>query len=200
MSVALFVIALLVLNGESRGAKISAKKRKTGKTIEDFHLNLYKNVVASQPNENIFVSPYSIGLALSMVAGGARGTTERELLTVLQSPSRAKLDLSSKQLMNITRMSEIKLANRLYPDKEYPLLAAFSQQVQKIYNVTLTSVDLNSKDPKSVINQINGWVSNQTNGHIKEALGKKDLDTSPNTFNALLLINCLSFDGNFIHL
>ena len=187
-----FVVVLLLSNAESKPTAVSKKN------IEDFHLNLYKSIVGTTPNDNVFFSPFSISLALSMVASGARGKTEKELLNLLQIPSRDKLDASVKQLMNITHLPEIKLANRLYPDEKFSILPAFKQRLQKLYNISLVSVNLNAKNVTSVINDINAWVYNRTNGHIKEALNKNDLDTNrSSTMNALLIINCLLFDGTF---
>ncbi|UJR19626.1 hypothetical protein I4U23_022760 [Adineta vaga] len=155
---------------------------------------LKSSLVATKPDENAFLSPYSISLALSMVAAGARGQTEKGLLNLLQIPSRDKLDSSVKQLMDVTRLPQIKLANRLYPDKKFSILPAFKQRLQNLYNITLSSVDLNAKDLMPVLDEINAWVSNQTNGHIKQTLDKKDLATNNTTKNALLMINCLVFD------
>ncbi|CAF4262454.1 unnamed protein product [Rotaria socialis] len=188
----ILVIALLLSNVESKLTAVSKK------SIEDFHLNLYKSIVATKPDDNIFFSPYSISLALAMITGGAQGKTEKELLHLLQIPSRNQLDALVKQLMSITRLPEIKLANRLYPDKKFQILPAFKRRLEKLHNITLVSVDLNAKNVTPVINGINTWVSNQTGGYIKKALDKKDLvgNTSP-AVNALLIINCLLFDATW---
>ncbi|CAF3603534.1 unnamed protein product [Rotaria sp. Silwood1] len=192
MSRLIFVVALLLSNAES---KPTAKSKKS---IEDFHLNLYKSVVSTKPDDNVFLSPYSISLALTMVTGGARGKTEKELLNLLQVPSRDKLDPLVKQLMSISRLPEIKLANRLYPDDDFPILPTFKNRLQKLYNSTLVSVDLNAKDATPAIDEINTWVSNQTGGHIKKALDKNDLARNKSTtMNALLMINCLLFDAKW---
>ncbi|CAF3156712.1 unnamed protein product [Rotaria sp. Silwood2] len=188
----ILVVALLLSNAES---KPTAKSKES---IEDFHLNLYKSVVAAKSDDNVFLSPYSISLALAMVAEGARDKTEKELLNLLQIPSRDKLNPLAKQLMSISRLPEIKLANRLYPDESFPILPAFKKRLQKLYNSTLVSVDLNAKDVTSAINEINAWVSNQTNGHIKKALDKNDLARNTSAvMNALLMINCLLFDAKW---
>jgi serpin B len=179
---------------------VSSKPVKVEKNIDDFHLNLYKNVVALNSNDNVFLSPYSIGLALASVTAGARGKTEKELLNLLHSKSREKLTQSSKQLMTITNMPEIKLANRLYVDIKFPVLPSYIKQLQKTYNFTLALVNLNAQNKTPVINQINQWVSNQTNNYMKEVLRKDSLDVKdPNDTNALLIINCLFFDGMFIY-
>ncbi|CAF0844493.1 unnamed protein product [Adineta steineri] len=192
----LFVFVLFVSYSETKPA--SSKPVKVEKNIDDFHLNLYKNVVALNSNENVFISPYSVGLALASVTAGTQGKTEKELLNLLHSKSREKLTQSSKQLMAITNTSEIKLANRLYVDTEFSVLPSYTKQLQKTYNFTLASVNLNAQNKTPVINQINQWVSNQTNNNIKEVLSKDSLDPKgPNDKNELLIINCLFFDGKW---
>ncbi|CAF0766981.1 unnamed protein product [Adineta steineri] len=192
----LLVFVLFLLYSEIKA--VPSKPVKIEKNIDDFHLNLYKNVVALKSNDNVFISPYSVGLALASVTAGARGKTEKELLNLLHSKSREKLTQSSKQLMAITNMSEIKLANRLYVDITFPILPSYTKQLQKTYNFTLASVNLNPQNKTRVIDQINQWVSNQTNNYIKEVLSKDSLDVKdPNEANALLIINCLFFDGKW---
>lgn len=184
------VVALLLSNANSKPTTVSKE------TIEDFHLNIYKSVVTMNPNKNVFISPYSISLALAMIAGGARGKTEKELLNLLRISSLRKLDSSVKQLMNVTRLSEIKLANRLYPDEKFPILPTFKQRLQKLHNINLVSVDLNARNITPIIDEINAWVSKQTAGHISMALDKTDLvRNASSAVNALLIVNCLLFDG-----
>jgi serine protease inhibitor len=51
-----------------------------------FGMDLFRRVGQANPGKNVFLSPYSISTALSMVAEGARGQTEREMNTVLRVP------------------------------------------------------------------------------------------------------------------
>jgi serine protease inhibitor len=49
----------------------------------NFALDLYRLIAGGEPNENVFLSPYSIFTALAMTAEGARGETADEMGRVL---------------------------------------------------------------------------------------------------------------------
>lgn len=51
-----------------------------------FGIELYKHVAADGQDRNIFISPYSMALALTMAAEGARGQTEQEMMATLRIP------------------------------------------------------------------------------------------------------------------
>lgn len=51
-----------------------------------FGLELYRALCKAQPARNLFLSPYSMSVALTMTAEGARQETEREMSTVLHFP------------------------------------------------------------------------------------------------------------------
>lgn len=48
-----------------------------------FGIDLYRAIAASSPGDNLFLSPYSMSVALTMAAEGARGQTEAEMARVL---------------------------------------------------------------------------------------------------------------------
>ncbi|HZW06677.1 MAG TPA: serpin family protein, partial [Phycisphaerales bacterium] len=52
-----------------------------------FGIELYRALAAAGPDRNLFVSPYSISVAMTMAAEGASGETEAELARVLRFPS-----------------------------------------------------------------------------------------------------------------
>lgn len=54
-----------------------------------FGLDLYRRLSGEEPATNLFVSPYSVSVALTMAAEGARGETEAEMARVLHFPKAA---------------------------------------------------------------------------------------------------------------
>jgi serine protease inhibitor len=46
-------------------------------------LDLHRELAAAAPDENLFVSPASVGFALLMTARGGRGDTRDEILELL---------------------------------------------------------------------------------------------------------------------
>lgn len=52
-----------------------------------FGLELFRSLAKTDPSRNLFISPYSMSVALSMTAEGARRETEREMAAVLHFPN-----------------------------------------------------------------------------------------------------------------
>ncbi|MGQ0629132.1 MAG: serpin family protein [Phycisphaerales bacterium] len=48
-----------------------------------FGVNLFRTLATDAPNGNLFISPYSMAVALTMAAEGARGETEAQMLATL---------------------------------------------------------------------------------------------------------------------
>ncbi|MBX3356619.1 MAG: hypothetical protein KF724_13055 [Phycisphaeraceae bacterium] len=61
-------------------------------SVNAFGVDLFKQLGATRPGENIFFSPMSLAMALTMAAEGARGQTEAEMLRVLHVPSSGSPD------------------------------------------------------------------------------------------------------------
>ncbi len=55
-----------------------------------FGLDLYRAVGRAKQGENLFLSPYSMSIALTMTAEGARNETETEMARVMRLPSGAR--------------------------------------------------------------------------------------------------------------
>lgn len=51
-----------------------------------FGLDLFRLLASKAPGDNLFISPYSISIAMTMTAEGARGETEAEMSRVLRFP------------------------------------------------------------------------------------------------------------------
>jgi len=51
-----------------------------------FGVGLYRQLCAGEPGRNLFISPYSVSVALTMAAEGARGQTEAQMTSVLAFP------------------------------------------------------------------------------------------------------------------
>ena len=52
-----------------------------------FGIDLFRKLAAAEPNGNLFISPYSMSVALTMATEGARGETENQMASVLRFPA-----------------------------------------------------------------------------------------------------------------
>lgn len=88
--------------------------------FEHFAIKLFSQVNQQNNGKNIFLSPISIALAISMCTIGARNETLQQMLNVLGTSSIQQLTKLSEQAMQVfsnankDRQLLLKLANRLY--------------------------------------------------------------------------------------
>jgi len=64
-----------------------AQEQPAATAADGFGLELYRALDRAQPGKNLFFSPYSVAVALTMTAEGARDETAAEMLQVLHLPS-----------------------------------------------------------------------------------------------------------------
>lgn len=174
---------------------------------KEFALRLFDKL---KGEENILFSPYSISGALSMLYNGADGDTRREMAELLgygrlpgyteeySGASNQQMNAYSKYLKDTLQKADPKvrlnLANSIWMAKEETFAdsidAALLSPVRNYYDGDIFQVDFAGED---TLKQINGWVSDQTDGMINPFLQQF---TSPEEMR-LLLINAIYFNGTW---
>jgi serine protease inhibitor len=151
----------------------------------------------AEPNKdgNIFISPISLFMALSMVYNGADGVTKEEIAKVLQVEGieAKKLNQANASLMNLFHRSskqvQLNVANSIWLNENYHFQTEFAQNNKDYYNAKIQEIDINdSGSPK----MINNWVKDKTNGKIGEIV-ESPLDPDLVT----VLINAIYFKGDW---
>lgn len=159
--------------------------------------------------KNVFISPYSIAAALSMVTHfsednnavrdlvsflGYDGYGDEEL-AVLQGELKNRLEVSyetwdrSSEDPSKTKTGKTKIANILYLDEEFPLAPEFDTLKERLgsYEAPVKTAKLAEEE---FLQEVNGWVRENTDGMIEEILDRpfaKDV--------VLALLNAVSFEG-----
>ncbi|XP_039102483.1 leukocyte elastase inhibitor [Hyaena hyaena] len=161
-----------------------------------FAVDMFRALNENTPTGNIFFSPYSISSALAMIFLGTRGATAAQVSKALHFDKVEEIHSRFQSLnadINKRGASYIlKLANRLYGDKNYNFLPEFLASTQKLYGAELASVDFQqaSEEARKVINE---WVKGQTEGKIPELLAAGVVDS----MTKLVLVNAIYFKGNW---
>lgn len=169
-------------------------------SFENLASKLFSEISRQNNGKNIFFSPTSIALALSMCTSGARTNTLQEMLGVLEAPTIEQLTQTGEQMMqlfaNVAQDKEVKLklANRLYAQKGYQLREDYLNLVQKSFQADMKLEDFVGASEQAV-QTINAWVENQTNQLIRNLLSTDAV--TPDT--RLILINCIYFKGAWVH-
>jgi len=147
-------------------------------------------VLRAQPG-NLAFSPASISIALAMTWSGARGTTAAQMGKVLHlqgAPGTVMPEAGAllKALNDPARTSyTLRVANRLFVEKTYPLLPAYLAQVAA-FDAPAEPTDFRHA-PEPARQHINQWVARQTADRIRDLL-------APNSINdqtRLALVNAL---------
>lgn len=145
--------------------------------------------------ENLFISPLSVAMALAMTYNGAAGTTEEAMRATLELEGVAVTDLNAayRGLIDLLRRLDpqvrFRIANSIWYRQDVAVEQPFIAANRTFYDARVEALDFASPGAAQVIN---GWVSEQTEGLIREVV------ESPIPQNDLLyLINAIYFKGNW---
>lgn len=161
-----------------------------------FGLDLYGQL-RSEPG-NLFLSPFSISVALGMTAAGARGKTREEMTRVLHLPDDAPAAFGAV-LRSLNEEPDPKkrgftltTANALWAQTGYPWRPEYKKLVAEAYLAGLYDVDFASA-PEPARATINAWVEKETRQKIRELLPPRSI--TPLT--RLVLTNAIYFKGDW---
>ncbi len=160
-----------------------------------FAFDLYQTLQKGSGG-NLFFSPYSISIALAMTYAGARGETEQEMaralhFTLPQSrlhPAFNSLDLALRGQAEQEEGFRLHIANALWGQRGYKFLREFLDTLAQNYGAGLMLLDF-AGDPEGARKTINDWISDQTEGRIKELIPKGMIDF----LTRLVLTNAIYF-------
>jgi len=160
-----------------------------------FAFNLFKQLIADQPETNIFISPYSASTVLQMVCSGAAGATSTEMqqmLGTIDMPSAALYE-ANKEISDMINAANtnfvLTAANAIWYKKGFQVEPAFIQRNEDYFGAEVAA--LNFSAPASV-GIINAWASEKTQGKIDQIVSPP-LDSAIR----LLLANAVYFHGNW---
>ena len=159
-----------------------------------FGFNLFNTLSKQQPNQNIFISPTSVALALSMTYNGVSGETKQEMTKVpeLTGMTPQEINAANQALQNslqkVDPNVQVSIANSLWSKQGFSLKPEFQQTNQKYYQANVTELDFINPQAPSIINN---WVSQKTQGKIDRIVNQISLE------QVLFLINAIYFKGNW---
>src|SRR4028118_1390440 len=159
-----------------------------------FAFNLFHTLSKQQPNQNIFISPTSVALALSVTYNGVSGETKQEVTKVLELTGMTPQEINAanqalqNSLQKVDPNVQISIANSLWAKQGFSLKPEFQQTNQEYYKANLTELDFMNPQAPSIINN---WVSQKTQGKIDKLVE----EISPD--EVLFLINAIYFKGNW---
>jgi len=220
LSMLVFVVLLGVVGCTEipgTGVALSEKQRDTSPNVgasdlatlvdnnSEFAFDLYQASI--HQGGNLFYSPYSISLALAMTYAGARGETEQQMADTLHfalqqdrlHPAFNSLDLALASRGEGAKGKDDKgfrlhIVNAIWGQKDYQFLPEFLDVLAENYGAGLRLLDFVREPDQSRVT-INNWVSDQTEGKIKDLIPQGVIDA----LTRLVLTNAIYFNAAWLN-
>ncbi|HEX9046375.1 MAG TPA: serpin family protein [Verrucomicrobiae bacterium] len=137
-----------------------------------FAFDLLREVSQRQTNINVFLSPYSVSIALQLAANGAAGETRAEMEKVLHTQGfPATLLKQSIQGLNQQfsdrKGATLSLAAGLWYQHGLHLKSGFADDNGKFFQAELSDVDFTQPDSAKTINH---WADGKTQGKATDVV------------------------------
>ena len=183
--------------GESRLALQQPNTPVDSKLVDantKFGFKLFQEVLKQDSKRNVFVSPTSIAIALSMTYNGASGETQQAMANALELQGMSLDNINQANntlkasLENADPAVQMSIANSLWARQGISFNPEFIKQNQQFYGAKLTELDFATPDSSNIINN---WVKENTRGKIDNIVGQLKPD------DVLFLINAIYFKGNW---
>lgn len=172
-----------------------------------FAFDLYRALIAEE-DSNLFISPYSISTALSMVLAGTRADTEEELAAALGVGvdqdvwhlARNRLELDLAALASYDPPGEgdavpltLEPTNALFGQTGYQFKRDFLDVLAANYGAGMNALDFASHPEPSRL-AINEWVAERTRDRIEQLLPQDSITE----LTRAVLVNAIYFKANWL--
>jgi len=181
----------IVIN-EPEPIKLKAGMEKRIQQDNEFALELFKQVIATSDEKNIFISPLSVSIALGMAWNGADAETKTEMASTLKMAELTPEQINEyyqillNALPKVDNSTKLNIANSIWYRKGFPVKPAFLDLNRTYFNSEVRPLDF---DKAGAVDTINNWCAEKTNQLIKKPLDKISTDAM------LYLINAIYFKG-----
>jgi len=174
---------------------LSATEMKVSGASNDFAFTLFR-AVQDESGQNVFLSPFSVSMALAMVLNGAVEETQQSILNTIdfgdmtaEEVNQAYRDLTSL-LLSMDKTVTLGIANSVWYSDELHIKEAFSAAIGEYYDGKVTALDFSNANAK---NTINNRIADQTNNRIQNMIQS----ISPSEI--MFLVNAIYFKGDWTY-
>ena len=178
---------------ERKDIALEASQKQLFQANVPFAIDFFKEVYAREGENEVMVSPFCVGTAMSMLANGARGETYKQIIKALgysgyrSSEVNAAYHALLTGLQDVDHSATLASANALWLDKVNYVLPEFQQTVRTQYDALVETLDFSKKE--ETLKHINAWGSERTEGMIPEMLPRLEDDWE------FIIANALYFKG-----
>ena len=174
----------------------SALEKQLVASTNTFGFNLFREIIGTEPDTNIFISPLSVAFALGMTSNGAAGNTEEAFRQTLGfgGMSSQEINESFRNVVSLLTALDpqvtLELANSIWARLGFQVEQEFIDLNRAYFDADVRSLDFSLPDAPGVIN---GWVEQKTHGKITEIIQRIDRATM------MFLINVVYFKGTWTY-
>jgi len=157
-----------------------------------FGLKLFSCINTVEQNKNVFISPFSVSMALGMALNGADGATLDSMKQVLEHSNftMQEINESYKNISTILTHLDPKvifqIANSIWYRNNFQVYPTFLNDCHEYFDAEVASLDFSSPN---AVQTINNWVNSKTNGKIPTILDQIPPEV------VMYLINAIYFKG-----
>lgn len=166
---------------------------------KEFASRLHNQLAFETAGSNLFLSPFSIQVALAMCARGAKGDTRQEMADLLGAPLADKDQdkLYHDLIRHINgdgsdRGFQLVTANALWGQDGSDFHVDYLKAVSDHYDGAFNVVDYINK-PDEAVSTINAWVVEKTKEKIRDLIARDAIDEE----TRLILTNAIYFKGKW---
>lgn len=188
---------------------INAQQQSQGgtSTLNNFAVNLYKQLAVQNKNQNIALSPFGVTSVLNILYPCTAGSTQQEIGKLLG-------ELNNQYMINQLTQSLIstascgdhfycRLFNNLFPSEMSQFIFGNALWVQSGISINqniinqFNDIHINhyyvdfTHNPDNAITQINKWAANLTEGYIGDIVSSKTVSND----TAMVVTNAIYFKG-----
>ena len=161
-----------------------------------FGLTLFRALSEDAPNENLFLSPLSVSMALGMTLNGAGGETYTAMQQTLELAGLSQESINQSYqslielLVGLDPKVAFEIANSIWYRQGFAVEPDFLDGNTTYFDAEVRDLDFGHPDAVDIIN---GWVSDKTHGKIEQILQEIDPAT------VMFLINAIYFKGTWTY-
>ncbi len=170
---------------------LSDAERSAVEKTNEFALNLFRTQAGM---DSKVVSPVSVAYLMGLLANGANGSTQSEIMKALSMNGTSLSTLNEtynaiiKTASSHDTQAQVNIANCVTVNKQVTLKDSYTATMRKTYNASVESMDFAS--PKALA-KINSWCSKQTEGMIPNIIDQLDPSATA------VLMNAVYFNGTW---
>ena len=173
--------------------QMTAEQKAMVEKSNDFSFNLFREVyrqhqTESQGQKSMFFSPIGATFMMGMMAEGAEGETQREILKTMCLDKATAREVSQMcevlidDVPEADRQVTLKIANAIYTKKGYNLKKEFKECMDEYYDADIRSLDFSKTES---LNAINNWAKDKTNGKIQKIIDRLSPDAVAYILNSI---------------